>query len=362
MNQPHIPESISCATGRRRFLGGIGVSSLAALLPAEAARASTQATAPVKTSARIVIAGGGAAGLTAANKLATQLTGATIIMVDRRKEHYYQPGFTLVAAGIKPQDYTVSQTSSYVPNGVEWLNEAVVELDPVGNKVVTDSGKRLAYDFLIVATGLELNYGAIEGMDAALIGQNGLGSIYHGPQAAADTWKALSTFADQGGIGLFGRPSGEMKCAGAPLKYTFISDDHLRRRGNRGKAELIYMAHAKSLFSVPIVAEKVRMLYQDRGVKVRHEHVLQSIDLGRKVPATRPPTVWSSRTTISSTWCRRCERRRWCATAPCLGPRVSGRPMAGWRWTAARCVTSASPMYLASVTSRACPRARPLPA
>jgi hypothetical protein len=33
------------------------------------------------------------------------------------------------------------------------------------------------------------------------------------------------------GIGLFGRPSGEMKCAGAPLKYTFISDDHLRRRG-----------------------------------------------------------------------------------------------------------------------------------
>ena len=289
MTLSHIPESVSCATGRRRFLGGIGASSLAVMLPAEAARASTQSSAPVKTSARIVIAGGGAAGLTAANKLAAQLSGATIIMVDRRKEHYYQPGFTLVAAGIKPRDYTVSQTSSYVPEGVEWLNEAVVEIDPVGNKVVTDSGKRLAYDFLIVATGLELNYGAIEGMDTALIGQNGLGSIYNGPQAAADTWKALSTFADQGGIGLFGRPSGEMKCAGAPLKYTFISDDHLRRRGNRGKSELIYMAHAKSLFSVPIVAEKVRMLYQDRGVKVRHEHVLSAIDLGKKIATYKTP-------------------------------------------------------------------------
>ena len=104
MTLSHIPESVSCATGRRRFLGGIGASSLAVMLPAEAARASTQSSAPVKTSARIVIAGGGAAGLTAANKLAAQLSGATIIMVDRRKEHYYQPGFTLVAAGIKPRD------------------------------------------------------------------------------------------------------------------------------------------------------------------------------------------------------------------------------------------------------------------
>lgn len=164
--------------GRRSFLGALGATSLATLVPAESARASSaSAAAPVKTSARIVIAGGGAAGLTAANKLATQLSGATIVMIDRRKEHYYQPGFTLVAAGIKPQDYTVSQTASYVPRGVEWVNEAVVEIDPVGNKVVTDSGKSQSYDFLIVATGLELNYGAIEGMDTARIGQDGLGSI-----------------------------------------------------------------------------------------------------------------------------------------------------------------------------------------
>ncbi len=270
--------------GRRSFLGALGATSLATLVPAESARASSaSAAAPVKTSARIVIAGGGAAGLTAANKLATQLSGATIVMIDRRKEHYYQPGFTLVAAGIKPQDYTVSQTASYVPRGVEWVNEAVVEIDPVGNKVVTDSGKSQSYDFLIVATGLELNYGAIEGMDTARIGQDGLGSIYNGPQAAADTWKAMSAFADQGGIGLFGRPAGEMKCAGAPLKYSFITDDHLRRRGNRGKAELIYMAHVKALFGVPIVSEKVRMLFQNRDIKVRQEHVLQAIDLGRKV-------------------------------------------------------------------------------
>lgn len=81
-----------------------------------------------------------------------------------------------------------------------------------------------------------------------------------------------------------------MKCAGAPLKYTFITDDHLRRRNQRGKAELIYMAQNKSLFGVPIVAEKVRMLFQDRGVKVNHDHVLQAIDLDKRIATYQTPT------------------------------------------------------------------------
>lgn len=237
-----------------------------------------------------MIAGGGAAGLTAAARLSAALQGAQIIVVDPRQQHYYQPGFTLVAAGIKPEGYVVSSTAEHMPKGVEWVSEAVAEIDPDGRVVTTQGGRKLAYDFLIVATGLELHYGAIAGMDVARIGENGLGSIYASPTAAARTWQALSRFADEGGVGLFGRPSGEMKCAGAPLKYTFIADDHLRRRGQRGKAQLHYMAHANALFSVPIVAEKVRMLFEDRGVSVHRERVLQAIDPGRRIATYRTPT------------------------------------------------------------------------
>ena len=271
---------------RRQLLSGLAAAPIAATL----ASASSTAQARVKSSARILIVGGGAAGLTAASRLSAMLDGAQITIIDGRKAHYYQPGFTLVAAGIKPKDYVVSQTSQYVPKGTEWVNEAVAEIDPEGKKVSTVSGKHFDYDFLIVATGLELNYAGIEGMDTARIGQNGMGSIYHSPEGAAATWQALSTFADQGGVGLFGRPLGEMKCAGAPLKYTFIADDHLRRRGNRGKAEMHYMAHNKALFGVPIVSEKVRMLYVDRGVNVKYEHVLQSIDLDKRVATYKTPT------------------------------------------------------------------------
>lgn len=264
---------------RRSFLIFGAASAGSMLLRAEAAHARDR----VKTSARIVIAGAGAAGLTAANGLANRLDGAKITIIDARKEHLYQPGFTLIAAGIKAQPYVISSTAEYLPKGVEWVEEPVAAFDPEGNRVVTEKGRSLAYDFLVVATGLKLDYAAIEGMDVSRIGQNGLGSVYYSPAAAAATWRVLSEFADRGGVGVFGRPATEMKCAGAPLKYTFISDDYLRRRGNRGKAELIYNAHNKTLFSVPIVHEKVRMLYQDRGIKPRFDHVLRAIDLDRRI-------------------------------------------------------------------------------
>ena len=264
---------------RRSFLklGAAGAGTL--LLLPDSASAATK----VKTAARIVIAGAGAAGLTAAAQLAQRLEGAQITLVDARKAHFYQPGFTLVAGGIKPASYVVSSTRDYVPSGVELIEEAVAEIDPEGRKVVTATGKPVPYDYLIVATGLRLDYAAIEGMDVEQIGNNGLGSIYHSPEKAAATWQAMSKFADSGGVGVFLRPGTEMKCAGAPLKYTFLTDDHLRRRGNRGKAEIIYNANNKVLFSVPIVHEKVRMLFEERDIRMNYERTLAAIDLGKKI-------------------------------------------------------------------------------
>ena len=270
---------------RRSFLM-LGAAGAGGLLIAPS---PAKAADPLRSSARIVIAGAGAAGLAAASRLSKQLSGAQITLVDARKAHFYQPGFTLVASGIKPQSYVVSQTRDYLPPGVELIEEPIAEFDPVGNKVVTASGKPLPYDFLIVATGLKLDYDAIAGMDVEQIGNNGLGSIYHSPAKAEATWKAMSAFADQGGVGVFLRPGTEMKCAGAPLKYTFITDDYLTRRGNRGKAEIIYNANNKVLFSVPIVSEKVRMLFDERRIKVNYERILESIDLGKKIATFKSP-------------------------------------------------------------------------
>ncbi len=273
-------EAVSKSADRRRFLqlaaaAGLGGSWFFGPAGGRAAA--------VATSARIVIAGAGAAGLATAARLSASLDGATITIIDGRKAHYYQPGFTLIAAGLKQPSYATSTTGQFVPRGVEWLEEAVAEIDPDANQVVTEGGTRVAYDYLFVATGLRLDYDAIAGMSVDLIGKDGIGSVYAGPEAAAATYAEMSRFADTGGVGLFLRPETEMKCAGAPLKYTFITDDVLRRRGNRDKAELLYACPQGVLFSVPIVAEKVRMLYGERGIETRFRHTLRAIEPGRKV-------------------------------------------------------------------------------
>jgi len=276
---------------RRRLLQGALAAALAGGgFAGGSLGGAAPAAAKVATRARIVIAGAGAAGLTAAARLSAALDGAAITLIDERQAHYYQPGFTLVAAGLKPAGYTVSSTAEYVPAGVDWIAERVAEFDPDGNKVTTAGGRAVPYDFLIVATGLALDYAAIEGMETSLIGKEGIGSVYAGPEAAAATWRALSAFADSGGVGLFGRPETEMKCAGAPLKYTFIADDRLRQRGTRGKAELHYLAHTNWVFSVPIVSEKVRMLYAERGIKLSYDHRLTGIEPGRRLARYKTPT------------------------------------------------------------------------
>ncbi len=272
---------------RRSVLSGLaavaGLGLATGTAPVAAPRAQST-DAP-----RIVIAGAGAAGLTAASLLAATMPRAGIVVLDGHDHHVFQPGYPLIGAGLwQPQDVIV-RTERYVADGVEWVREDVAEFDVEGNAVVSASGRRYEYDFLVVATGLSLDYGAIEGMSRDLIGREGIASIYAGPEAAADSWAALGRFVEGGGVGLFGRPASEMKCAGAPLKYTFIADDLLRRADGRGRAELIYAAHDGAVFAVPPVAEKVSSLFEERGVGVRYDHVLQSIDPGARRAVYRTP-------------------------------------------------------------------------
>lgn len=268
---------------RRGFLGLMAGGAALGMVakPARAAR--------VETSARIVILGAGAAGTTMANRLASRLDGAKITIVDGRKEHWYQPGFTLIAAGLETADYSVTQTTDWLPGDVELVAEYAAEIDPEAKNLTTASGKKLAYDYLIVAPGITLDWDKIEGFEMTMVGKEGIAAVYAGPAQAAKSFEALTKFTDEGGQGLFGRPAGGMKCAGAPIKYAFIADDIARTKGTRGNMEITYAAHSKSLFGVPIIHEKVRMLFGDRGFDVRYDHVMKAIDHGKKLATFRTP-------------------------------------------------------------------------
>ena len=271
-----MTHNLRTAIGRRGFLGLAGAGSVVAALglPARAARVSTKA--------RIVIIGAGAAGTAMANRLVERLEGAAITLVDGRADHLYQPGLSLVAAGLKPASYTLSKTTDWLPSGVTLVAEKAAAIDPLARTVATEGGTKLDYDFLIVAPGLVLDHDAIPGFSLDMVGQNGIGALYAGPDHAAKTWEAARKFTEEGGVAVMTRPATEMKCAGAPLKHAFLVEDIASRTVGAGKYEVHYTAPQGALFGVPIVAEKVRMLFGQRGIKTHLSHKLISIEPGQK--------------------------------------------------------------------------------
>ncbi len=238
----------------------------------------------LKTNARIVIAGSGLGGLAVANRLSRSLDGARITIVDAKTEHNYQPGYTLVATGVWPIDKVREANADFMPSGIDWVQEMVAGFDPVARRVETASGRRIDYDYLVVATGLQLDFAQIEGMDLAAIGTNGLASVYPGPQAAAASWAAMDAFRSKGGDAVLTLPSTPLKCAGAPLKMAFMLADRLRRAGtgDRSKIRFHSALPTDTVFGVQAVNDNVLARWQALGIETEYLSRLVAIDVGAR--------------------------------------------------------------------------------
>src|SRR3954464_6475623 len=107
---------------------------------------------------QVVIVGAGFGGLEAAKRLAHQDVDVTVI--DRRNHHLFQPLLYQVAtAALSPADIAAPIRSilASAPN-VRVLLDNVSGVIPGANQVCLESGRRLPYDWLIIATGAQHSY------------------------------------------------------------------------------------------------------------------------------------------------------------------------------------------------------------
>jgi len=269
---------------RRRWLQVLAAAPLVA-----ASAAPAPAIAVLKTTARIVIAGSGLGGIAVANRLSQLLDGAKITIIDGKEEHNYQPGYTLVATGVWPVNKVRDRNADYQPAGVEWVKDMVAGFDPAANTVITAGGRRIGYDFLVVATGVHLDYAQIAGMDIAAIGREGLASVYPSPQAAQASWAAMQAFAAKGGHAVMTLPATPLKCAGAPLKMTFMLRDRLFRAGTLGASKISFESALGNVFGVKVVNDNVIERWRALGIGVEFSRKLTAIDIGaRRATFTLP--------------------------------------------------------------------------
>jgi NADH dehydrogenase len=100
---------------------------------------------------RVVVVGGGFAGLAAARRLGRR---HAVTLVDRAPAFEFLPNVhELVSRSRRPRFLRASLARLLAPDGQAFLQDEVVAIDPDRRRVRTRRGSELAYDALVLATG-----------------------------------------------------------------------------------------------------------------------------------------------------------------------------------------------------------------
>ena len=229
---------------------------------------------------KILIVGGGAAGITVAASLKRHgIKAADIAIVEPSDTHYYQPAFTLVGAGAYDLARTRRSTDSLLPSGVTRIKAAASKFNPESNAVELNSGDVVGYDYLVVCTGIKLDLAKVDGLAEAL-GHDGVCSNYSSDHVNY-TWTCIQALKP-GDKAVFTQPVLPFKCPGAPQKIVYLTVDHLKRKGIREKVDVEYFVHAPVIFGVPYFARRLAKIAEGLGVKVSYQHNLVAIDAKAK--------------------------------------------------------------------------------
>lgn len=216
----------------------------------------------MKDSYGVLIVGGGSAGLSVAARLLLMNPDLDLGIVEPSDKHYYQPIWTLVGAGVFGKEISLKNEEDFIPNGADWIRDRVSAVDPDANKVTLESGATISYEYLVMAPGIQLDWGKIDGLPETM-GKNGVVSNY-GYERAPGTWEVLKNL--NGGRAIFTSPNTPLKCGGAPQKIMYLAADHLRKKGALGRTEIKFMNPGTVVFGVEYFAKTLRKVIARYGI------------------------------------------------------------------------------------------------
>lgn len=240
----------------------------------------TQAHKDSKNHHKVLIIGGGTAGISVAARLMRAIGDIDIAIVEPSEKHYYQPIWTLVGAGVVDREESVRDEYSLIPGGVKWIKDFVAAVKPEQHVVKLGSGEAVSYDYLVVAPGIQIDWNKIPGLVETL-GKNGVCSNYS-YETVNGTWEMISQF--KGGQAIFTQPSTPVKCGGAPQKIAYLAEEHFCDAGVRERTEITFASANPSIFSVPKYAKTLNRVLERKRIHTLFRHDLVSID-GQKQEA-----------------------------------------------------------------------------
>jgi len=223
---------------------------------------------------QIVIVGGGNAGISVAAQLLIKNRKLDIAIVDPADKHYYQPAWTLVGSGVFNIQDTERNEAEVIPRNAKWLKEKVSSFQPEQNTITLGNGQQISYDFLVVAPGIQLNWGEVKGLTETL-GKNNVCSNYSF-QSAPYTFECIKNF--KGGKAIFHNPHTPVKCGGAPHKIMYMAADYWRKHRVLGKSDIQYWSGAAKLFAVAKYENTLLQVCKKADIKLHFMEKLVEID------------------------------------------------------------------------------------
>jgi len=234
---------------------------------------------------RVVVVGGGTAGLAISHQLlrSRKFAKHDIAIVDPAKWHHYQPGWTLVGGGLKNKEDLRRPMESLLSPDLKFYNRGVDTFDPASNSVTLDNGDKIGYEQLIVVPGIGLNYGATKGLREALANPDSLVSSIYDYDHCDKVFGTVQML--QSGTAIFTQPAGVIKCAGAPQKVMWLALDHWKRAGlyspgnlSASPIQLVFATGLPTMFGVPKYSARLEELRQERGVEGLFQHDLIAVE------------------------------------------------------------------------------------
>lgn len=284
---------------RREAIKLLGVGG-AFLIGQDEINATPLQTSEVK--AKIVIVGGGLSGISTAARLVNSLTNPNITILEPNENSVsYQPGNTFIGAGLYEKKDVIYKTDEFLPDGITLIKEKAVEFDPENNKLITNKGQTIEYDYLILSAGLVLDFEKIEGleelgdiytsedskkMNMFLKGTN-VSTVYN-IDSAVQTWENMQNIINEAKKGniqnaVFTHPNTAIKCGGAPKKMMYLMNARLEESNVRNKVEMTLYANSSKMFSVKEYEEAIINQYKKRNMNFELKHNLKKIDLKNKI-------------------------------------------------------------------------------
>lgn len=229
----------------------------------------------------LVILGAGTAGTMMANRMVQRLPSEqwTVTVVDRDDVHVYQPGLLFLPFRTYRREEILKPRASLLGKGVALVLDEIDRVDPAAKVVALKSGRRLAYDVLVIATGSHVRPEQTPGLEGRLWHQDVFD--FYTLEGASALARRLDRF--EGGRFVVDTVEMPIKCPVAPLELTFLADAYFRERGIRERVEMVYATPLDGAFTKPKASAAFGSMLEERGIRVVNNFAASGLDEERRL-------------------------------------------------------------------------------